>query len=68
MNEYKTALEQAQEDNERIFATHVKLRDECTFLTIKLMKAVDALKVYAMTNETFPEYGDVARSVLKEIE
>lgn len=27
-----------------------------------------ALQVYALTNETFPEYGDVARSVLAKAE
>lgn len=26
-----------------------------------------ALKMYATTNETFPEYGDVARKLLEEV-
>lgn len=33
----------------------------------KLAKAKSALETYAITNETFPEYGDVARTTLAEI-
>jgi hypothetical protein len=40
--------------------------DECDKLwRAHCEKLVLALKVYAMTNETFPEYGDVAREVIK---
>lgn len=28
---------------------------------------ISALEIYAMTNETFPEYGDAAREALKKI-
>ena len=31
-------------------------------------KLKTALELYAMTNETFPEYGELARDILKEIE
>lgn len=31
-------------------------------------KLASALEVYAMTNETFPEYGDVAQEALAEFQ
>jgi hypothetical protein len=36
-------------------------------LESKIAECVAALEVYAMTNETFPEYGDVAREVLAKV-
>lgn len=32
-----------------------------------LFPLVEALETYAMTNETFPEYGDVARQALADL-
>lgn len=36
-------------------------------LQAKLELAVNALEVYAMTNDTFPEYGTVAKETLAKI-
>ncbi len=40
---------------------------EVTQLREKLDTAIAALEMYAMTNETFPEYGDTARDALAKI-
>lgn len=46
--------------NRGVFNNGIELMD-------KLALAVKALEIYAMTNETFPEYGNVARSTLDQL-
>jgi hypothetical protein len=48
------------------YAINATLTKELTALRERAAGLVSALEVYAATNETFPEYGDVARQALKD--
>lgn len=43
-----------------------KLKAERNEYREKCLRLTTALEVYAMTNETFPEYGTVARETLEQ--
>lgn len=49
----------------RSFKAGFDCRDKLDNEALKL--AITALEIYGMTNETFPEYGDVAISTLAKI-
>jgi hypothetical protein len=60
------ALEQEKICSARIFSDAGKLTKERDQALERAAGLVSALEVYAATNETFPEYGDVARQALKD--
>lgn len=68
--EYYYTLSEVQPDHDKYCDTncdHYVEKSALTDLKGKYDKAILALKVYAMTNETFPEYGDVARQTLRQL-
>jgi len=62
LNESPMMVENITIDQRYVFEKRIKE------LEAKLATAREALDVYAVTNDTFPEYGDVARAALGQIE
>lgn len=59
----KRGLEWATKHGNLIVAFN-KQYDELKLLEKRIQVLTEALEIYAATNETFPEYGDVARKTL----
>lgn len=64
---YKQEWELACERYNSLKLDHEDAEIRCASLKAKLQSAVLALELYATTNDTFPEYGNVARAVLQKL-
>ena len=75
MSEYKTFFLNLSDYEKYMAQFHLSDRPMLEVIEIQAVKdlqekleiAETALDVYSMTNETFPEYGDVAREALQKI-